>query len=1218
MKMAWRTAVCAALLLSGASWGPAAAEDGGLFSADASTAVLRRPARSLPAEDAHPEAGPSSSAFSEFSDSAELRSRAVRMDLGRLSAARLDIEQGRTVRLNLNLFANAEFDAVMERAEPTASGYSLAGRLAADPLSTVVLTVGDGLVLGTVWGRDGRYEIRSAGGAVKIRQLDPSGLPRCALGTAPLGGSPVASVSEHHHHAATGSSGGSRPAVGHRRPLTSIPRPTAPVIPRPQPLRADDGDVIDLLVVYPEFEARRVGNHRNMRALIEHAVALTNEAYRAGGVVHRVALVAAVPVEYGARIQRISLEDLAALVDPSDGAMDEVHQLRDSFAADIVALYVEGRGATFLLNPPNGVTSSSAFVRFSGKFLAHGLGHLMGLAHSWWDPYLWSASSSQPSKGVYPYSMGHFLDQRTLMGTIMAGYGLNRFSNPRQKYPDEESGVPLGVPGDEWPEDPDARVGPADAVRSMNETRRMVANFRASAARCEYSLAADAGSMPATGGEFKVRIETAPGCFWNAWAEDGFISLVGASSGTGSGEATYLVGTNNHWPREGAIAVAGKVHAVKQLGSRPMTPVGERSPKIQRMLLFHFKHGTAANPYGRGSGPPYDPAELTADDLATIPALEVGERWELDSLRPGDLDGLSSLVNLHIESSSLVLHPGAFDGLSSLVNLHIGAPSLDLHSGMFDDLSNLASLHISSPSLVLRPGVFDGLSNLASVSLSAPSLVLHPGAFDGLSNLLELAIWSSPQILRPGMFNGLSNLQSLILSLGSGVCTDTPVRVPPSVFEGLSSLYSLAFGVGACPLEMRKAMFTGLSKLSVLRMQGHRHTELRRNMFEGLTNLKVLHLGEGYLENIELGAFEDLSNLRILRLDRNELVTLRPGWANGLSSLEELNLSQNYFTEIPPLQDLDKLKIFVFSENLVSDIEPLLVHKWLEARDLVNVVSNPLSQQSLQSHIPALKRRGVQVYADPQFSVHSTIVEEGRNANFHVSLLPRAPVDLTVPWVLFPGSAAAGEDYASIPDRGELLFRAGETHGVISIPTNEDNLAELDENFAVRLEEPNAPPGFGRRGVPLLTPHRYWGIAVIRDDDLKMPFGESIAIDLASAFHYPVEGPLVYVPLASAVKGPRHWSSNGLAYNPVTDNPLTYKVKYGNPNVASAAVRNGVAVISSNGPGTTTVTVTATDSQGQTATRTFVVTVKPPPKKSYWGGWRSVLLQSSSDEADEP
>ena len=1202
MKMTWRTAMCAALLLSGVPWGPAAAEGVGLFSAEAGTAVLRRPARSLFAEDAHPEAEPSSSAFFEFSDSAELRSRAARMDLGRLSAARRDIEEGRSVHLNLNLFENAAFDAVVERAESTASGYSLAGRLAADPLSTVVLTMGDGLMLGTVWGRDGRYEIRSAGGAGKIRQLDPSGLPRCALGTAPFGGSPVASTSEHHHHAATGSFGGSRPAVGRRRSLTLAPLPidsTGVEVPAAAP--AGDGDVIDLLVVYPEFDRRGQSDRskpagiRGMRLLIEHAVAMTNEAYRASGVAQRVALVAAVEVEYGAvRRRRSGAEDLWALANPSDGIMDEVHKLRDSYAADIVALHLDAPFSyAYLVDPSSEDGHSRAFLHFSGDTLAHELGHVMGLAHSWLD--------SNYSIGVHPYSMGHLLDEKGSTGTIMAGEYIYRFSNPRQKYPDEESGVPLGVPGDEWPDDPEStRIGPADAVRSMNETRRMVANFRASATRCEYSLATDGGPMPATGGSFKIRIETAPGCFWNAQAEGGFISVSGASNGTGSGDVTYLVEANDHWSREEAILTAGKVHVVKQLGSRPMTPVGERSQKIQEILLYHFKRGTAANPYGRGSGPPYDPAELTADDLATFPELYVDERWGLDTLRPGDLDGLSNLVNLHIESLSLVLHPGAFGGLS-----------------------NLASVSLSSPSLVLHPGAFGGLSNLASVSLSSPSLVLHPGAFGGLSNLLELEIYSSPQILRPGMFNGLSNLQSLILSLGSGVCTDTLVRVPPGVFEGLSSLYSLGFGVGACPLEMRKAMFSGLSKLSVLRMAGDRHTELRRNMFEGLTNLKGLDLSRNHLETIEPGAFEGLSNLETLSLGHNELRALSTGWSNGLLNLRNLNLYNNYLVEIPPLQGLRNLTQLWLLGNLISDIGPLLEHDWLGVRDFlgqrdfVDLSGNPLNEQSLQSYIPALERRDVQVYANPSFSVLSTIVEEGRNANFHVSLLPRAPVDLTVPWVLFPGSAAAGEDYASISDRGELLFRSGETHGVISIPTNEDNLVELDENFAVILEEPDAPLGLVRKGTSLLAINRYWGIAVIRDDDLKMPFGESIAIDLASAFHYPVEGPLVYVPLASAVKGPRHWSSNGLAYNPVTDNPLTYKVKYGNPNVASAVVRDGVAVISSNGPGTTTVTVTTTDSRGQTATRTFMVTVKPSPKKSYWGGWRSVLLRPPSADSDE-
>ena len=1136
----------------------------------------RRPARSPLAEEVFSEAGPVGDAFSEFSGSAELRSRAARIDIGRLPAARLDIAQGRAAHLNLNLFADADMEAVLERAVPSASGYSLTGRLADDPLSTVVLTVGDGLVVGTVWGRDGMYEIRSAGGAGEVRQLDPSGLPRCGLGTAPLGGSLEASASEHLHHAATGSSSGSRAAVDHRRPLTSIPPPMAPVGPSPQPLQADDGDVIDLLVVYPEFERRRTGHgsHRNMRALIEHGVALTNEAYRASGVMHRVALVAAVEVDYGAAAQRTSHEDLAALADPSDGAMDEVHKLRDSYAADIVALYVRGIFArAFALDPSSEGAPPFAFLRSTENSLAHELGHIMGLAHSWRDDF-W--------EGVYPYSTGHVLDlpdQGASAGTIMAGKRVNRFSNPRRKYPDDESGVPLGVPGDEWPNDPNARTGPADAVRSMNETRRMVANFRASAARCEYSLTAEAGPMPAAGGSFKVRIETAPDCFWNAWAEDGFISVLGASSGTGSGEVTYQVRANDHWPREGAIAAAGKVHAVKQLGGRPMTPVGERLDKIQRILQYNLVDGTEGT-Y------PIDPEDITSADLANLRELYIGERWELDTLRPGDLEGLSNLTNLHISSPSLVLRPGAFDGLSNLANLNIRAPSLALH-----------------------PGVFGGLLNLANISLDSPSLVLHPGTFDGLSNLSELDISSSPAILGPGMFDGLSNLHSLSLYLALGPRTNMPVTIPAGVFAGLSNLNYLSFT--AHPLEIRRAMFSGLTNLSIFSLR-YDIAELRRGMFEGLANLQILYLDENYLENIEPGAFEGLSNLRILRLDSNELTTLRPGWASGLSSLEQLFLSDNYFTHIPPLQGLENVTFFGFSRNFVSDIEPFLAYDWLGDLDLVNVSSNPLSQKSLTTHIPALEGRGVQVVATPNFSILSTIVEEGRSADFEVSLLPRAPIDMTVPWTLVRGSAKAGEDYdASIPD-GELTFRSGETHKVLSVSTIDDNLVELDENFSVNLHDPIPTPSLERfipRGVGLLTFPSY-AIGIIRDDDLMATSGESIAIDLVDGFRPPRWSHLNYNSWVSLSLVHR-WSSNGLA-----DGPLTYQVKSADPNVARAAVQDGVAVISANGPGMTTVTVTAADSYGQTATRTFVVTVKPSPKGSLWDGWRSVLLRSSPDEAD--
>ena len=101
-----------------------------------------------------------------------------------------------------------------------------------------------------------------------------------------------------------------------------------------------------------------------------------------------------------------------------------------------------------------------------------------------------SASRIRP----YPYSVGYVnqealsvdpaVDPDRCWATIMA-YGTQcwesggfnyatdilRFSNPDLTY----NGDPTGVPGDE----PSASVdGPADARRSLNETRRIVANFR--------------------------------------------------------------------------------------------------------------------------------------------------------------------------------------------------------------------------------------------------------------------------------------------------------------------------------------------------------------------------------------------------------------------------------------------------------------------------------------------------------------------------------------------------------------------------------------------------------------------------------------------------------------------------------------------------------------------------------------------------------------------
>ena len=116
----------------------------------------------------------------------------------------------------------------------------------------------------------------------------------------------------------------------------------------------------------------------------------------------------------------------------------------------------------------------------------------------------------------FPYSFG-YVNQRAFdedaprdarWRTIMAndsqclreaGFScprLPRFSNPNQRYPDAD-GDPLGVPGDE---PSDAVDGPADAVRTLDETRHGIANFRRSATRCHYRLSQTERTVGTGGG----------------------------------------------------------------------------------------------------------------------------------------------------------------------------------------------------------------------------------------------------------------------------------------------------------------------------------------------------------------------------------------------------------------------------------------------------------------------------------------------------------------------------------------------------------------------------------------------------------------------------------------------------------------------------------------------------------------------------------------------
>ena len=254
----------------------------------------------------------------------------------------------------------------------------------------------------------------------------------------------------------------------------------------------DTGDVIDLMVVYTPAAAA-LGN---IDAFIQFALNNTHDAYRNSNIGFRLRLVHKAQVDYtqhasnmGEDLQRLSNLDRNGRPVANDGYMDEVHDLRDRYGADLVALFV-ARPASRVCGvawiPPFGRYPRDDFASLgfsvnarscettSGRVFAHELGHNQGARH---DPYnspgdCPTGPDSCNGQGNFPWRYGRCNTEQGWR-TVMA----------YQSTPDGrcvQSTARFSSPDVTW-----RGVATGDAARRDNrrvllETARRVANFRQS------------------------------------------------------------------------------------------------------------------------------------------------------------------------------------------------------------------------------------------------------------------------------------------------------------------------------------------------------------------------------------------------------------------------------------------------------------------------------------------------------------------------------------------------------------------------------------------------------------------------------------------------------------------------------------------------------------------------------------------------------------------
>jgi hypothetical protein len=124
----------------------------------------------------------------------------------------------------------------------------------------------------------------------------------------------------------------------------------------------DDPDTIDVMVVYTA--AAKAAAEGNIESTIRLAIEQANEINENSGVLHRMRLIYAHEVDYDEPESIWSAHN--DLLSRDDGLLDEVHELRDRYAADVVVLIAEGVDqpgrSTLLGQDPSVEFENSAFA----------------------------------------------------------------------------------------------------------------------------------------------------------------------------------------------------------------------------------------------------------------------------------------------------------------------------------------------------------------------------------------------------------------------------------------------------------------------------------------------------------------------------------------------------------------------------------------------------------------------------------------------------------------------------------------------------------------------------------------------------------------------------------------------------------------------------------------------------------------------------------------
>lgn len=334
-----------------------------------------------------------------------------------------------------------------------------------------------------------------------------------------------------------------------------------------------------------------------------------------------------------------------------------------------------------------------------------------------------------------------------------------------------------------------------------------------------------------------------------------------------------------------------------------------------------------------------DSCDLT--DISPLAKMTNLEQLSLSSGKDLDLTPLKSISGL----KSLTLRNGEVHDLSLISELK-NLENLDLNGNKIRDISllsglkKLETLDLSS-TFVQDFTAISSLANLKTLRLS--NMDISDISFLANNKKLETLYLNDDKISDLSPLSGLVNLEKLIL--GGNQITDI------SPLAGLVNLKELSLGMNNIENIQPLGNLINLDKqLDLIENKISDISSLSK-----LTKLETIYLNQNQVSDITV--IGKMTGLKKLFIEDNKVTDISPLVA--LKNLRFAVLKKNEVVDINPVIQMPSLASIDLSDNRITDLAPLLKYKSDDECIVVFVAGNPLNEDSIAKHIPALKKSKV-------------------------------------------------------------------------------------------------------------------------------------------------------------------------------------------------------------------------------------------------------------------